>query len=111
MQFIETYFHFIAFFVLIFTSIIFVTFLLMTHKKDDTIFHNFHLAGLIVITVYEILHVILIIIATNNVILRIYTIFLSVSFFMLVYVEVLYLIFNFKKKHKKIEETKETELN
>ncbi|MBQ9448467.1 MAG: hypothetical protein IJU60_01165 [Acholeplasmatales bacterium] len=98
MQFIETYFHFIAFFILILTSIIFVTFFLMTHKKEKTLFHNFHLVGLIVITIYEILHVLLIIYATNNVILRIYTIFLGVSFFMLVYVEIIYLISTMKKE-------------
>jgi len=100
MQFIETYFHFIAFFILIVTSIIFVTFLLMTYKKERTLFHNFHLIGLIVITIYEIFHILLIVYATNNVILRIYTIFLGVSFIMLVYIEIMYLISNLKKAKK-----------
>ena len=90
-QFLENYFNIICLFITLFTSLIFVTFMLLK-KKLDTNSEGLHTGALITISVYEVLHLVLLLYVAMNVILRLYVIFISISLAMLVYVEVIYLI-------------------
>ena len=103
-QFFEQYFNFIALAITILTSIIFVTFMLLQKRVVKGEDKKVHIGGLITITLYEVMQILLLIFVATNVILRFYAIFLSVSLAMLIYVEGLYLYKYLKYKNKNKEE-------
>lgn len=96
--FLEDYFKVIALFFTVFTSIIFLSYLILRKKiifDEET---KFPLPSTIIVSIYELIHIINLIYTANNVILKLYTVFLTVSLLMLIISEVLYMIEYYKLK-------------
>ena len=100
-QILENYFKVIALIFTVLTSVIFATYMLLKNKleiEDEKT--RLNIASTTVVSIYEIIHIIALIYTGTNVVLKLYTVFLTVSLSMLVFSEVLYIITFIKLKKK-----------
>ena len=86
LKILESSFHFNALFITILTSIIFVTFFIMAHSFDKEVKTKFNFKAVIIISIYEVLLILLLVI--------------TVSLFMLSFIELIY--FLAYKKYSKV---------
>ena len=100
-QILENYFKVIALIFTVLTSVIFATYMLLKNKleiEDEKT--RLNIASTTVVSIYEIIHIIALIYTGTNVVLKLYTVFLTVSLSMLIFSEVLYIITFIKLKKK-----------
>jgi len=110
-QILENYFKVIALIFTVLTSVIFATYMLLKNKleiEDEKT--RLNIASTTVVSIYEIIHIIALIYTGTNVVLKLYTVFLTVSLSMLVFSEVLYIITFIKLKKKFLNDKRNEKL-
>lgn len=110
-QMLENYFKVIALIFTVLTSVIFATYMLLKNKleiEDEKT--RLNIASTTVVSIYEILHVIALIYTGTNVVLKLYTVFLTVSLSMLIFSETLYIITFIKLKKKFLNDKRNEKL-
>ncbi len=110
-QILENYFKVIALIFTVLTSVIFATYMLLKNKleiEDEKT--RLNIASTTVVSIYEIIHIIALIYTGTNVVLKLYTVFLTVSLSMLIFSEVLYIITFIKLKKKFLNDKRNEKL-
>ena len=110
-QILENYFKVIALIFTVLTSVIFATYMLLKNKleiEDEKT--RLNIASTTVVSIYEIIHIIALIYTGTNVVLKLYTVFLTVSLSMLIFSEVLYIITFLKLKKKFLNDKRNEKL-
>jgi cytochrome bd-type quinol oxidase subunit 2 len=110
-QILENYFKVIALIFTVLTSVIFATYMLLKNKleiEDEKT--RLNIASTTVVSIYEIIHIIALIYTGTNVVLKLYTVFLTVSLSMLVFSEALYIITFIRLKKKFLNDKRNEKL-
>jgi len=111
-QILENYFKVIALIFTVLTSVIFATYMLLKNKleiEDENT--KLNIASTTVVSIYEVIHIIALIYTGTNVVLKLYTVFLTVSLSMLIFSETLYIITFVKLKNKYLKEKEKNKNN
>lgn len=111
-QILENYFKVIALIFTVLTSVIFATYMLLKNKleiEDENT--KLNIASTTVVTIYEVIHIIALIYTGTNVVLKLYTVFLTVSLSMLIFSETFYIITFVKLKNKYLKEKEKNKNN
>lgn len=111
-QILENYFKVIALIFTVLTSVIFATYMLLKNKleiEDENT--KLNIASTTVVSIYEVIHIIALIYTGTNVVLKLYTVFLTVSLSMLIFSESLYIITFVKLKNKYLKEKEKNKNN
>lgn len=111
-QILENYFKVIALIFTVLTSVIFATYMLLKNKleiEDENT--KLNIASTTVVSIYEVIHIIALIYTGTNVVLKLYTVFLTVSLSMLIFSESLYIITFVKLKNKYLKDIKKNKNN
>ena len=111
-QILENYFKVIALIFTVLTSVIFATYMLLKNKleiEDENT--KLNIASTTVVSIYEVIHIIALIYTGTNVVLKLYTVFLTVSLSMLIFSETFYIITFVKLKNKYLKEKEKNKNN
>ena len=111
-QILENYFKVIALIFTVLTSVIFATYMLLKNKleiEDENT--KLNIASTTVVSIYEVIHIIALIYTGTNVVLKLCTVFLTVSLSMLIFSETFYIITFVKLKNKYLKEKEKNKNN
>ncbi len=98
--FMETYFRFIALFITVLTSVIFIIYMVLRTKIEINDESKLNIFALILVSIYEGLQIAMLVFTATNTILKLYTIFLIVSLVMLFFAEFIYIFSYLRLKNK-----------